>query len=364
MTRVTSAMRVGASETADAAGLPAQRAVTRGPDGSLWAVFPDAAGGSLHCLHSNDDGERWEAASQSETLAPVYNASLTIDEAGYADLVYAGEGPEYLYYRKGDPVGDAPGSGDGRARAGGWRWSIRVRIFDVPLLTSANAVAHAEQDEWKVHVVWSRGGEFSSAYYNSFKIDPEREIWLGTRERIAGPFDHPGHPAPSLDIDRETKRLWAAMWGGSQGVAVTEATYYGGRWKWSAAKPLANGPQPVHEGSVSAVFAAGALTVTYASDDELVCGTTAGREVRAAGPARRTSVGADASGRIHVLYTSLETGPLYHRVLAGAELGEAEEVHPGPVTSFSCEQHGAEGVGVLVAAGEGPPYSIEFLSVK
>ena len=133
MATVAGAIRLGTSETPDAAGAPAQRAVTRGQDGKLWAVFPDAAGGALHCL-SSVDGTTWETAFQSERIAPVYDASMTIDEEGYADLVYAGEGPRFLYYRKGDPV------------ERGWRWSIRVRIFDVPLLACANAVAHAERD--------------------------------------------------------------------------------------------------------------------------------------------------------------------------------------------------------------------------
>lgn len=350
MSTIARGTEVGTSETPHAAGAPAQRAITRAPDGGLWAVFPDAAGGNLQCLGSADGGASWDPAEQSEVLWPVYDASLTIDEAGYADLVYAGEGPRYLYYRKGAPI------------EGGWHWSIRVRIFDVPLLASVNAVAHAEQEEWKIHVVWSRGDEFSSAYYNSFKIDPEREIWLGTRERIAGPCDLPGHPAPSLDMDRETKNLWAAMWGGSRGVVVTEASYYSGRWKWSAARPLAES-RPADEGSVSAVWTGEALAVTYGSEGELVCTTTAGVEARAAGPAARTSAGVDAGGRLRVLYKSAEPGPLYHRALDGAGWSEAEEVHPGPVASFSCEQHGAEGVGAIVAAGDGAPYSVEFLLV-
>ena len=350
MATIASAIRLGTSEAPDAAGAPAQRAVTRGPDGKLWAVFPDAVGGALCCL-SSGDGTTWESAFQSERIAPVYEASMTIDEEGCADLVYAGEGPRFLYYRKGDPVD------------GGWRWSIRVRIFDVPLLASANAVAHAERDETRIHVVWSRGWEFSSAYYNSFKIDPEREIWLGTRERIAGPFDLPGHPAPSLDLDRETKRLWAAMWGGSQGAVVTDARYFNGRWKWAAQpRPLAQG-RPAHEGSVSAVWAGDALAVTYGSEDEVVCTTTGGLDARAPGPAARTSAGVDASGTLHVLYRGSEPGPLYHRSLSGDAWSEAEQVHPGPVTSFSAEQHGTDAVGVLLAAGT-DPYSIEFLSVR
>ena len=351
MTTLTSGTQVGTSETPHAAGAPAQRAVTRAPDGGLWAVFPDAHGGHLQCIGSVDGGATWAPAVQSEVLWPVHDASLTIDEEGYADLVYAGEGPQYLYYRKGAPV------------EGGWHWSIRVRIFDVPLLASVNAVAHAEQAEWKIHVVWSRGGEFSSAYYNSFKIDPEREIWLGTRERIAGQFDLPGQPAPAIDMSRETKQLWAAMWGGSQGVVTTEATYYGGRWKWSAPRPLGE-PQPAHEGSVSAVWAGEALAVTYGSEDELVCRTTAGAEARAAGPAARTSAGVDGDGRLHVLYRGAEQGPLYRRALDRDGWSEAEKVHPGPVQSFSCEQHGGEAVGAIVAAGGGPQYSVEFLSVS
>lgn len=351
MSTVTSGTRLGQSESPHAAGMPAQRAVTRAPDGTLWTVFPDAAGGSLHCLGSTDGGVGWEPAQQNEVMSPVYDASLTIDEAGYADLVYAGEGPRYLYYRKGEPV------------EGGWRWSIRVRIFDVPLLASVNAVAHTEQDEWRIHVVWSRGGEFSSAYSNSLKIDPEREIWLGTRQRIAGPFDTPGHPAPSLDMDRRTKNLWAAMSGGSLGVVVTDALYHSGRWKWNAARPLTE-PRPVDEGSVSAVWSGEELAVTYGSAGDLIGATTAGVEARAPGPASRTSAGVDAGGGLHVLYKGLEPGPLYHRVLDGGEWSEAAEVHPGPVTSFSCEQHGAEGVGAIVAAGDDAPYSVEFLLVE
>lgn len=352
MASVASGIRLGTSETPDAAGAPAQRAVARGPDGTLLAAFPKAAGGTLQCLSSPPEGTTWEPSYQSEAIAPVYDASIALDEEGYADLVYAGEGPRFLYYRKGEPVD------------GGWRWSIRVRIFDVPLLASVNSVAHAEKDEWKIHVVWSRGWEFSSAYYNSFKIDPEREIWLGTRERIAGPFDLPGDPAPSLDMDRETKQLWAAMWGGSQGAVVTEASYMNGRWKWAAAPtPLAPG-RPAHEGSLSAVWLGDALAVTYGSDDELVCQTTAGVDARVAGRAARTSAGVDAGGTLQVLYKGHEPGPLYHRSLSGGEWGEAEEVHPGPVTSFSAEQHGGEAVGVLLTAGAEPPYSVEFLAVK
>lgn len=348
MSTISSGTRLGASETPDAGGTPAQRAVARAPDGTFWVVFPDAAGGRLQCLRSTDGGVTWELARQSEELWPVHDASLAFDEAGYAHLVYAGEGPQYLYYRKGDPT------------EGGWHWSIRVRIFDVPLLASVNAVAHAEQDEWKIHVVWSRGWEFSSAYYNSFKIDPEREIWLGTRERIAGQFDTPGHPAPSLDMDRSTKRLWAAMWAGGEGVALADASYYAGRWLWSPPKPLA-GSAPSLEGSVSAVWAGDALAVVYGSGDELVARTTVGLEARAAGPAARASAGVDGRGSVHALYRGAEPGPLYRRVLDGGEWSEAELVHPGPVTTFSCEQHGAERVGVILAAGDGAPYSVEFL---
>jgi hypothetical protein len=344
------ATQLGTSETPEAAGLPAQRAVTRGRDGTLWAVFPESAGGRLRVLRSGSEGGAWEPARDSEVLSPVYNASLAIDEEGDADLVYAGEGPRYLYYRKGEPLEH------------GWRWSIRVRIFDVPLLASVNAVAHAEHDEWKIHVVWSRGGEFSSAYYNSFTIDPEREIWLGTRERIAGPFDLAGHPAPSLDMNRETKQLWAAMWGGSAGAVVSEATYYGGRWKWSAPEPLAQ-TGPAEEGSVSAVWTGDAFAVSYGSDGELVCRTTAGANARAPEPAARTSLGVDRRGTVHVFSRGTAPGPLYHRTLEGGAWSEAEEVHPGPVTSFSCEQHGDEQVGVVVAFGSNPPYSVEFLSV-
>ena len=350
MATVATGIRLGTSESPDAAGTPAQRAVARAPDGTAWAVFPDAPGGALRCFRS-PPGSGWDAAYESETLAPVYDASIAIDEEGYADLVYAGEGPRYLYYRKGEPV------------EGGWKWSIRVRVFDVPLLASANAVAHAERDEWRIHVVWSRGWEFSSAYYNSFTIDPEREIWLGTRDRIAGPFDQPGDPAPSLDMDRESKRLWAAMWGGSEGAVVTDAVYYNGRWKWAAApRPLSPG-RPAHEGSVSAVWLGDSLAVTYGSEDELVCGTTAGVEARAAADCSRTSAGVDEAGTLHVFYRGSRPGRLYHRSLASGGLSEAEEVHPGPVTSFSAEQHGAEGVAVLVAAGAEPPYEVELVSV-
>jgi hypothetical protein len=350
MSTIISGTRLGTSETPDAAGLPAQRAVTRSPDGVLWAVYPDGPGGALQCLRSTDGGGGWKLATQSETLSPVYDASLTIDEEGYADLVYAGEGPRYLYYRKGAPI------------EGGWDWSIRVRIFDVPALASVNAVAHAEQDEWKIHVVWSRGGEFSSAYYNSLKIDPEREIWLGTRERVGGPFDLPGHPAPSLDMDRTTKRLWAAMWGGANGVVVTDAAYYAGRWKWSGPRPFADS-RPVEAGSVSAVWTGQTFAVTYGSDGELVCTTTDGVEMRAPGPAARTSAGVDADGRLHVLYAGGVPGPLYHRTLEGAGWSEADEVHPGPVTSFSSEQHGAGALGAIVATGDGAPYAVEFHQV-
>src|SRR6266508_6258808 len=280
------AVRLGASKSPLAAGQPAQRSVARSPDGTLWAIFPDAPGGTLQCFCSKD-GASWESAWQSETLSPVFNASLAIDEAGYAHLVYAGEGPEYLYYRKGEPA------------HGGWKWSIRVRIFDVPSLASVNAVAHAERDEWKIHVVWSRGGEFASAYYNSFRIDPEREIWLGTRERIAGPFDRAGHPAPALDMDRSTKRLWAAMWGGRLGVVGADATYYNGRWKWNEPAPLAAG-LPADEASVSAVWAGDDLLVTYGSAGELVGQSPNGQPVFASGPAARTSAGVDEIGRAHV----------------------------------------------------------------
>lgn len=351
MSTIPRATRVGTSETPHAAGVPAQRGVTRAPDGSLWAVFPDAPGGSLACFGSTDGGATWKPAAQTEEISPVYDASLTIDEAGCADLVYAGEGPRYLYYRKGAPV------------EGGWQWSIRVRIFDVPELASVNAVAHAEADESKIHVVWSRGGEFSSAYYNSLKIDPEREIWLGTRERIAGPFDLPGHPAPSLDMDLETKRLWAAMWGGSRGVVVASAVYLAGRWKWNAARPLTE-PRAVDEGSVSAVWTGEALAVAYGSEGQVVCTTTTGVEARAPGAAARTSAGVDAEGRLHVLYTGAGPSALYHRALDSGGWTEAEEVHPGPVTSFSCEQHAAAAVGVIVAAGDGAPYSVDFLLIE
>lgn len=345
MSTLTSAVQLGTTDTPHAAGRPAQRAVTRAPDGTLWAVFPDAAGGHLQCLGSSDGGATWFPAAQNETLWPVHDASLTIDEEGYADLVYGGEGPRYLYYRKGTP------------KEGGWDWSIRVRIFDVPELASVNAVAHAEAEEWKIHVVWSRGGEFASAYYNSFKIDPLREIWLGTRERIAGQFDQPGHPAPSIDMNRESKQLWAAMWGGSLGVIATEATYHSGRWFWSRPRPL-DGSAGAHEGSVSAAWAGDALAVSYGAGDELCCG-----DARAAGPAALTSCGVDAGGTVHVFYRSAEPGPLYHRRVAAAGLSEAEQVHPGPVQSFSCEQHGGDGIGVVLAAGEAAPYSVEFLHV-
>lgn len=350
MTTLTRSMQLGTSETPIAAGQPAQRAITRA-DGTLWAVFPDAAGGSLQCLHSTDGGATWQPAQQSEVVHPVYNASMTIDEEGHADLVYAGEGPEYLFYRKGAPI------------EGGWQWSIRVRIFDVPLLASVNAVALAEKDEWKIHVVWSRGGEFASVYYNSFKIDPEREIWLGTRERLAGPFDTPGHPAASLDMNVETKQLHAAMWAGSQGVALADAIYLNGRWKWNVARSIP-GSAPAHEGSVSAVWFGDSLAVAFGSGDDLVLHTTGGLEARAAGPAGRVAAGVDAGATLHVLYQGLEPGPLYHRVLEGSKWGEAEEVHAGPVTSFSCEAHGDESVGAIFCTGADPPYSIEFLSVK
>jgi len=344
------AVGLGPSESPLAAGQPAQRSVARGPDGTIYAVFPDAPGGSLQCVRSQD-GRSWQGAWQSETIGPAYNASLTIDEAGHAHLVYAGEGPEYLYYRRGEPAHH------------GWQWSIRVRIFDVPALASVNAVAHSERDEWKIHVVWSRGGEFASAYANSFKIDPEREIWLGTRERIGGPFDLAGHPAPALDLDPSTKRLWAAMWGGTLGAVAAEATYFDGRWKWSRPRPLGD-PLPALEGSLSAVWAGDRLVVTYGSDDALVAQVPGADPLVAAGPAARTSVGVDAAGRVHVLYRGREPGPLFHRRLEADGWGPPTEVHPGSVASFSIEQHGGERPGALLAVAENSAYDVVALALE
>lgn len=348
MTVLAQSLRLGATVSRQAAGVAAQRTIARALDGTRWAVFPDSEGGSLQCLHSTDGGATWNPAKQSEIVAPVHNASLTIDEAGYADLVYQGEG-EYLYYRKGAPI------------EGGWEWSVRVRIFDVPLLVSVNAVAHAEKDERRIHVVWSRGGEFCRAYYNTLKIDPEREIWLGTRETFAGPFPGIGHPAPSLDMNRETKDLWAAMWGGGLGLVVSQGRSIAGRWYWRRPEPL--GWRSVEEGSVSGVWLGDAFAVTAGSDGKLVARTTAGVEAVAEGPAARTSAGVGAAATLHVLYGDRAAGPLFHRTLAGGSWSDAEEVHPGPVHSFSAEQHGGQSVGVLLVAGDAPPYSVEFLAV-
>ena len=367
---VRTSLRIGSSEHADAAGVACQRAIARGPDGTLYAVFPDAVDGMLQLMRSADGGLSWEQAWQSERLSPVTNASLTVDERGMADLVLKAEAG-YLYYRKGRP------------HEGGFSWSVRVRIYDVPELDHVNAVAHAEDDLTRVHVVFSKGGEWNAGYYVDFRIDPtldaseglghsDREIWMGTRERIVGPFaDGQGHTTPCVDVDRHTKTLQAAVFGGSQGIFSTEAPYFTGRWKWLAEPVLLDGRSNAVERSLSAVRLRDRFAVTYGAEPgTLHLRTTAGVDADhsvevGGGRVIRTSAGVDGAGRVHVLYQTEGDTALWARVLdpADGSWSDPDRVHPGPVRSFSCEQHGPEDdlVG-LVCVGEAAPYSIDVVT--
>lgn len=367
---VRTSLRIGTSENAAAAGMPCQRAIARGPDGVLYAVFPDAVDGMLQLMRSADGGESWEQAWQSERLLPVTNASLTVDERGMADLVLKAEAG-YLYYRKGRP------------HQGGFSWSVRVRIYDVPELDHVNAVAHAEDDLTKVHVVFSKGGEWDVGYYVDFRIDPtldaseglghsDREIWMGTRERIVGPFaDGSGHPAPCLDLDRADKTLYAAVSGGSQGVFTTQARYFSGRWKWLLEPLVLDGRANAVAGSHSAVRLHDRFLVSYGAEPGVLhVRTTAGVDGDhsvevGGGRVVRTSAGVDDAGRVHVLYQCEGDAALYARVLdvSDGSWSDADRVHDGPVTSFSCEQHGGgDDVVALVCAGAAAPYTVDVIT--
>ncbi len=356
------ATTVGNSESPDAGGMPAQHAVARGPDGAIWAVFPDGAPGSLRCVRSTDEGRSFEPVEQSETPHPVWNASIQIDEAGNLDLVYKAESlhrpgvdPDregYVFYRKGDQPSP------------GWvHWSVRVRLYDVPALESPNAVALLEEDETRVHAVWSRGLEWNAAYHTPLHIDPEREIWMETRERIAGPFGVSGHPTPCIDLDAENG-LWVAVWAGTeQGVRVHHSPDYEGRWLFDEGRPV--GTAPALEYSLSAAVAGDEFVVAYGGEPGRLHAHTAGGadhslDTGAHGPVVRTAAGADESGLLHVFFQTELRGSLKHAALdlGTGSWGEVATIHEAPVHSFSCKRRGGAGVCVLLATGSEPRYDL------
>lgn len=356
------ATTVGTSESPDAAGMPAQHAAARAPDGAIWAVFPDGAPGSLRCVRSTDEGHSFERVDQSETLNPVWNASIQLDEAGNLDLVYKAESLHrpgvdpgrdgYIFYRKGD-----------QPSPGRLHWSIRVRLYDVPALESPNAVALLEEGETMVHAIWSRGLEWNAAYHTPLRIDPDREIWMETRERIAGPFGVSGHPTPCIDLDANNG-LWVAVWAGeAQGVRVYHSPDYDGRWLFDEGRGV--GPAPALESSLSAAVTGSDFVVAYGGEPgRLHCHTAAGEDrsldTGTDSPVVRTSMGVDERGRAHVYFQTEPQGDLKHAALdlGSGSWEEIAAVHDGPVQSFSSERRGAAGVCVLLATGSEPPYDI------
>lgn len=373
-TATSEATTIGQSDSQVAGGAPAQHAIARDPDGAVWAVWPDGAPGTLQCARSADGGVSFQPAGQSEAPAPVWSASIDFDDEGAADMVYVGEA-QYVFYRKGD-----------RPQPDSLRWSIRVRLHDVPALASPNAVAFLEGDETRVHAVWSRGEEWSAAYHVPLKVDPERDIWMLTREQVAGPFDGVGQPTPCIELD-SGHGLWLAMWAGGDGVRVMHARDRGGRWLWDGGRGLDTGP--ALEGSVAAAIAGDALVVVHGgADGALHC-----RAVRAAadghpgggaagassaldadrstesggeGPVVRSSAGTDAAGRVHVFFQTEHGDALHHRALdtSGREWTEPTELLDAPVQSFSCERRGGDEVFVLAAVGATPPYDVVVTGVR
>jgi hypothetical protein len=358
--------RIGQSDSPLAGGAPAQHAVARDPDGAVWAVWPDGAPGTLQCSRATDGRTGFEPAGQSEALAPVWSASIEFDERGAADLVCVGEA-QYVFYRKGD-----------RPQPDALHWSIRVRLHDVPALASPNAVAFLEGDETLVHAVWSRGEEWCSAYHVPLRVDPERDIWMLTREQVAGPFATIGHPTPCIDIDSQ-HGLWLAI-RGDEGVSVMRARDRGGRWLWDEARPLETGP--ALEGSISATVAGDQLFVVHGGEPGVLhcravsAGAEGGADGRAwvssvlaedhstdsgaEGPVVRASAGTDSEGGVHVFFQTEQGGPLRHRSLDPARgyWGEPRELLGGPVQSFSCERRGGAEVRALAAVGDAPPYDV------
>lgn len=360
------ATTVGTSESPHAGGMPAQRAVARAPDGAVWAVFPDAAPGTLRCVRATDDGRTFEAVEQSEALNPVWNASIQLDDAGNLDLVYKAEslyrpgtdpGDEgYIFYRKGD-----------QPSPGRVHWSIRVRLYDVPALDAPNAVALLEDGETKVHAVWSRGREWNAAYHTPLKIDPDREIWMETRERIAGPFGVTGHPTPCIDLDARNG-LWVAVWAGEErGVRVNHSPDYDGRWLFDEGRDA--GPGPALEGSLSGVVAGDDFVIAYGGEPgRLHCRTAAGADhsldTGAGSPVVRSALGVDGGGRVHAYFQAEPRGELRHAALdpGSGSWSEIATVHDAPVQSFSCERRGGAGVCALLAAGSEPPHDVVVAS--
>jgi hypothetical protein len=364
----TEATTIGQSDSVLAGGAPAQHAIARDPDGVVWAVWPGGEPGALQCARSGDGGASFVPAGQSEALSPVWSASIAFDEEGAADLVCVGEA-QYVFYRKGD-----------RPQRDALHWSIRVRLHDVPALASPNAVAFLEGEETRVHAVWSRGEEWCAAYHVPLKVDPERDIWMLTREQIAGPFGAIGQPTPCIDLD-SGHGLWLAVWAGPDGVRVMHARDRGGRWLWDEGRPLESGP--ALEGSVAAVMAGqefvvvhggtpGVLHCRAASAAEGAPADRGGASVSSVlgadrstdsggdAPVTRSSAGADAAGRVHVFFQTERDGALRHRALdaEAGEWGEPREVLAGPVQSFSCERRGGADVCVLAAVGDTPPYDV------
>ncbi len=368
MTATTEVTTIGQSESQVAGGMPTQHAIARDPDGVIWAIWPDAAPGALQCARSADAGASFEPASQSEALAPVSSASITFDEQGAADLAYVGEA-QYVFYRKGD-----------RPQPDTLQWSIRVRLHDVPALASPNALAFLEGEETRVHVVWSRGEEWCCAYHVPLKVDPERDVWMLTREQIAGPFGTVGQPTPCIDLDA-ANGLWCAVWAGDEGVRVMHAPDREGRWLWDDGRALESGP--ALEGSLAATMAGDELVVVHGGDSGVLhCRAVTAAEVSSAkrgealvrsvlaadrstesggdGPIVRSSAGTDAAGRVHVFFQTEEGGALCHRTLdpGVGEWSELQELLAGPVQSFSCERRGGAEMCVLAAVGGAPPYDV------
>ena len=366
-TATKEATTIGQSDSQVAGGAPAQHAIARDPDGAVWAIWPDGAPGTLQCARSADGGGSFEPVGQSEALAPIWSASIDFDEQGAADLVCVGEA-QYVFYRKGD-----------RPQPDSLHWSIRVRLHDVPALASPNAVAFLERDETRVHAVWSRGEEWCSAYHVPLKVDPERDIWMLTREQVAGPFGAVGQATPCIDLDSE-HGLWLAMWGGGDEVRVMHARDRGDRWLWDEGRPLETGP--ALEGSIAAAMAGDELVVVHGgAPGALHCravradggGATDGAapvssalaadhstESGEEGPVVRSSAGTDAGDRVHVFFQTHRGGALRHRALdpAKGEWSEPHELLGGPVQSFSCERRGGAEVCVLAAVGDASPYDV------
>lgn len=373
-TATTGATTIGRSDSQFAGGMPAQHAIARDSEGVIWAAWPDAEPGTLQCARSADGGASFEPAGQSEALAPIWSASIAFDEQGAADLVYVGEA-QYVFYRKGD-----------RPQPDALHWSIRVRLHDVPALASPNAIAFLEGDETRVHAVWSRGEEWNCAYHVPLKVDPERDVWMLTREQVAGPFEGVGHPTPAIDLD-SAHGLWVAVRAGQEGVRVMHAPDRGGRWLWDAGRLLDSGP--ALEGSLAAAMADDDFVVVHGGEPgRLHCrivtaaadpsGNGAAAPVRSAlgadrstesggeGHVVRSSVGVDAAGRVHVCFQTEHGGALRHRSLdpGSGEWSDPRELLAGPLQSFSCEPRGDAAMCVLAALGDEPPYDVVVVGTR